>query len=152
MNRRDGSANGQRESASVALVPPRLANAPEGERVGGLGVVTAAQSLIEARVVWRLIDGSPQMDAAFEMGTNGELIPFTEENHHYWREQLRREVREAREAAQGNQGNGARSEEAAGGQVAQATTDRVRRERAQTLKMRLHTAPTLRKARFEGHT
>ena len=70
------------------------------------------------------------MYAAFEMGANGELIPFAEENHSYWCEQLRQEAREAREAAQGNQGNGARSEEAAGGQVAQATTDRVRRERA----------------------
>ena len=51
-----------------------------------MGVATAAQSLNEARVVWRLIDGSPQMDA--EMGANGELIPFAEKNHRYWREQL----------------------------------------------------------------
>ena len=54
----------------------------------GLGVVTAAQSFNETQIVWRLIDGPPQMYAAFKMGANGELIPFAEENHHYWHEQL----------------------------------------------------------------
>ena len=41
LNRRDGSANRQRESASIAPVPPWPANAPEGERVDGLGIATA---------------------------------------------------------------------------------------------------------------
>ena len=54
----------------------------------GLGVSTVAQSLNEMQIVWQLIDGPPQMYAPFEMGANGELIPFAEENHHYWREQL----------------------------------------------------------------